>query len=129
MSRRSSKDKPMNPANLLAKDKWNTGRKYRIKKKTKKVWVEIVATYFVSTGKPIQRKDIKVARVERHYDSHGNQIEGEYCKADEKPMICIDLGTTRIFWRYNDKGQQIKGVLNDPDGAPIYDQSERTNLK
>lgn len=36
MSRRSSKDKPMNPANLLAKDKWNTGRKYRIKKKTKK---------------------------------------------------------------------------------------------
>jgi hypothetical protein len=44
-------------------------------------------------------------------------------------MICIDLGATRIFWRYNDKGQQIKGVLYGPGGVPIYDQSERTNLK
>jgi hypothetical protein len=44
-------------------------------------------------------------------------------------MICIDLGTMRIFWRYNDKGQQIKSVLYGPDGAPIYDRSERTNLK
>ena len=36
MSRRSSKDTPIKTANLLAKDKWNTGRKYRIKKKTEK---------------------------------------------------------------------------------------------
>ncbi|HMK88944.1 MAG TPA: hypothetical protein VK446_04830 [Methylocystis sp.] len=86
--------------------------------------VQVVESYFDLEGRPIKRKSLGAARVERSYDARGNQVEEAYFNTDGAPTRRKGLGAASIRWRYDSDGKRVEAALFGPDGDLLSRRDE-----